>query len=165
MTEPRQDALPVSGDVALAKAIESLELQSRAKPVTFMLTNECGNAILDALSRTTPAAPAPDMRGAAIQAIQRAETVSGRNNNETVSLTPYGWTFIYTAFDAALAALQLPDAKPTFRDGIEAAAKCADERAEALLRELPVATLSARRTAKAIAEAIRAIPTKGPNGE
>ncbi len=35
---------------ALAKAIESMTMQSASKAVTFMLTNECGNAVLTALA-------------------------------------------------------------------------------------------------------------------
>ncbi len=142
MTEPRQDALPVSDDVAqivaAAKGLLSVFSVDGKHMVTPLddqqpLVNALRQAVT-ALSRTTPAAPA-EMRHLLATAIFDSE------NTARLTEHPDELDYYLRRADAlivhmktlgiGLAALQLPDAKPTFRDGIEAAAKVADERAEA----------------------------------
>jgi hypothetical protein len=52
-----------------------------------------------------PAGDATDGEGA-LKAIVLAEKISGRGDDKLVSLTPHGWEYIYSAFDACRAALR-----------------------------------------------------------
>ncbi len=179
MTEPRQDALPVSDDVAQIVARirnyiwNNEPVASRTETDDYKRGLKDGHRLIAAAldlavsrefdaSLTTPAAPAPDMRHLLATAIFDSE------NTARLTEHPDELDYYLRRADAlivhmktlgiGLAALQLPDAKPTFRDGIEAAAKVA-KAFEPRTSKGPDEFLSACEAAFDITLAIRALAT------
>ncbi len=126
MTEPRQDALPVS-DRARKAAANAIDCLPYERAMSFAKIDRVLTAAFAQFEHDLrpPAAPAPDMREAAQAILDRAsDTYTARNGRKVGIQADDGekcWIVHSDDIEdlrRAIAALQLPDAKPTFRDGM-----------------------------------------------